>query len=206
MFAITMETISTKSERTKQFILETVAPVFSKCGYAGTSLSDITQATGLTKGAIYGHFENKEQLALSAFNYNLKRVLKNLNAFVSKHTNSIDQLKAINEFYRQYYAYAVDFGGCPLITGGVDANHQNALLFARVKQMTGRIRGKIVDIILNGIEQGQIKPTINPQVFANRIFSMIEGSLFLGILMEESSCINDMMDHIDHMIETEIKK
>ncbi len=201
-----METTISKSERTKQFILETVAPVFSKHGYAGTSLSDLTKATGLTKGAIYGHFENKEHLALAAFNFNLKIILGNLNEFVGKYTAPLEQLKAVNEFYRQYYAYAFDFGGCPIITGGVDSNHQNPLLFARVKQMTIKIRGKIVDIILNGIEKGDIRSDIDPMVYANRIFAMIEGSLFLGVLTEDPGCINDMMDHLDQVIENELKK
>jgi TetR/AcrR family transcriptional repressor of nem operon len=38
-----------KSERTKQFIIEKTAPVFNKKGFAGTSISDLTDATGLTK-------------------------------------------------------------------------------------------------------------------------------------------------------------
>ena len=60
----------TKSDRTKQFILEKVAPVFNKNGYFGTSMSDITEATGLTKGAIYGNFKNKEDLAYYSFYFN----------------------------------------------------------------------------------------------------------------------------------------
>ena len=67
--------MSTKAERTSAFIIETVAPVFNKHGYVGTSMSDLTEATGLTKGALYGNFENKEALALSAFEYNSKRLL-----------------------------------------------------------------------------------------------------------------------------------
>ncbi|MBL7756118.1 MAG: TetR family transcriptional regulator, partial [Chitinophagaceae bacterium] len=47
-----------KAERTRQHIIEKAAPFFNKKGYADTSLSDITAATGLTKGAIYGNFEN----------------------------------------------------------------------------------------------------------------------------------------------------
>ncbi|WP_144916166.1 TetR/AcrR family transcriptional regulator [Mucilaginibacter frigoritolerans] len=35
---------------TRDFILQKVAPLFNKKGYAGTSLSDLTDATGLTKG------------------------------------------------------------------------------------------------------------------------------------------------------------
>ncbi len=201
-----MEITLSKAERTKQFILETVAPVFSKNGYAGTSLSDITQATGLTKGAVYGHFENKEQLALACFNFNLKKILNELNIFVGKHNSPLAQFKAITDFYRRYYYLAVDFGGCPLITGGVDSNHQNPLLFSRVKQMTGKIRGKMVDIILNAIEQGDMRSDLDPHKYATRIFAMIEGSLYLAILMDEQDCVNDMMDHIDDMIEKEMKK
>jgi TetR/AcrR family transcriptional repressor of nem operon len=36
-------------------------------GYSGTSMSDITAATGLTKGSIYGNFENKDEVAIAAF-------------------------------------------------------------------------------------------------------------------------------------------
>ena len=49
--------MSTKAERTTAFIIETVAPIFSRQGYVGTSMSDLTEATGLTKGALYGNFE-----------------------------------------------------------------------------------------------------------------------------------------------------
>jgi AcrR family transcriptional regulator len=38
-----------KAEKTKQFIIEKTAPLFNTKGYNSTSLSDITQATGLTK-------------------------------------------------------------------------------------------------------------------------------------------------------------
>ena len=68
--------MTTKAERTTAFIIETVAPIFNKHGYIGTSMSDLTEATGLTKGALYGNFENKEALALAAFEYNSVQLLK----------------------------------------------------------------------------------------------------------------------------------
>ena len=54
-----------KAERTSQHILETAAPVFNRLGYASTSMAEITKATGLTKGAIYGNFENKREISTS---------------------------------------------------------------------------------------------------------------------------------------------
>ena len=59
--------MNSKSSRTKQFIIEKTAPVFNAKGYAGTSINDLMIATGLTKGNIYGNFENKDEVALAAF-------------------------------------------------------------------------------------------------------------------------------------------
>ena len=42
-----------KSEKTTKYIIKTVAPIFNRKGYAATTMSDLTAATGLTKGAIY---------------------------------------------------------------------------------------------------------------------------------------------------------
>ena len=64
-----------KAERTRQFIIEKTAPIFNEKGYAGTSINDLTEATGLTKGSIYGNFENKDEVALAAFDYNFERVI-----------------------------------------------------------------------------------------------------------------------------------
>ena len=56
-----------KSLRTRQHIIQTTSKLFNKQGFAGTSLSDLSSATGLTKGGIYGNFKNKEEVALEVF-------------------------------------------------------------------------------------------------------------------------------------------
>ncbi|MGB2958746.1 MAG: TetR family transcriptional regulator, partial [Bacteroidota bacterium] len=47
---------------TKQKILDAAIQLFSRKGFRSTSLSDLAQATGLTKGALYHHFRNKDAL------------------------------------------------------------------------------------------------------------------------------------------------
>ncbi|MEP2968608.1 TetR/AcrR family transcriptional regulator, partial [Nonlabens ulvanivorans] len=42
---------------TKDIIIKESADLFNTKGYKATSLSDITTATGFTKGAIYKHFK-----------------------------------------------------------------------------------------------------------------------------------------------------
>jgi len=47
---------------TKSAILKKAAALFSDKGYAGTSMSDLAEELGLSKAAIYHHFESKESL------------------------------------------------------------------------------------------------------------------------------------------------
>ncbi|MBJ9987178.1 MULTISPECIES: TetR/AcrR family transcriptional regulator [Paenibacillus] len=50
------------SEETRRIIAEKAAQLFSQKGFAGTSISDISKASGFSKGHVYYHFENKEKL------------------------------------------------------------------------------------------------------------------------------------------------
>jgi AcrR family transcriptional regulator len=47
---------------TRSAILSKAAELFSTKGYAGSSMSDLAEELGLSKAAIYHHFESKERL------------------------------------------------------------------------------------------------------------------------------------------------
>ncbi len=189
-----------KSAYTKQFIIETVAPVFNKYGYAATSLSDITKATGLTKGAIYGNFQNKEEIAQEAYNYNIKIVLRAIAQILNEEKSPSKKLFKLTEFYRDYKKYITKFGGCPILNIGIDSKHQNPLLLERVKYSINKIESFIALIIEKGIEHNEIKKEIDSQKYARRILALIEGSIFMWITMNKEDYLIDMMDHIDEMI------
>jgi AcrR family transcriptional regulator len=52
--------------RTRERLIAEAERLFVEQGYAATSLEQIAQAADVTKGAIYGHFDSKEGLLLSA--------------------------------------------------------------------------------------------------------------------------------------------
>ena len=51
---------------TRERLLGEARRLFRERGYAATSLEQIAEAAGVTKGAIYGHFSSKEDLLISA--------------------------------------------------------------------------------------------------------------------------------------------
>jgi TetR/AcrR family transcriptional repressor of nem operon len=64
-----VSTVVSKGEKTRQRIVRKAAAVFNQRVYSGTSLSELMEETGLEKGGIYRHFESKEDLAATSFNY-----------------------------------------------------------------------------------------------------------------------------------------
>ncbi|MGH8980705.1 MAG: TetR family transcriptional regulator [Acidimicrobiales bacterium] len=57
---------SESKAHTRDRLVTEAKRLFAERGYAATSLEQIAQAADVTKGAIYGHFESKEDLLLSA--------------------------------------------------------------------------------------------------------------------------------------------
>ena len=186
-----------KAKKTTQYIIETVAPIFNKKGYSATSMSDITKATGLTKGAIYGNFKNKEDLALSAFRHNSLKVTSEIEEYINQANTPLDKLYKITEFFKDYYDFSKEIGGCPILNIGVDSNNQNIILNARVKQVIGRIQKYIKDLIDEGKENGQIKPTIISSTYAKRFYSLLTGAIFMTQTMNDNTYIIDAANVIN---------
>lgn len=170
----------------------------------GTSISDLTKATGLTKGAIYGNFKNKEDLAVRAFKYNIRSELSELRNAIKNAERSLDKLYAITSFYRGYYDSTKKLGGCPILNIGTDANHTNPILHNMVKVTTNKLEGSIEQIILTGIENHEIKKDIDTKKMARNFYSMIEGCMFMATIHNDRSYLINMMDHIDEIIKTKL--
>ncbi|MDY8138242.1 TetR/AcrR family transcriptional regulator [Aquimarina sp. 2201CG5-10] len=194
-----------KAEQTTEFIIQTVAPIFNKNGYAATSLSDITKATGLTKGAIYGNFKNKEELAIASFTMTVKKMLRRITDHQSLSNSPLEKLFLVTDFYRNYYNYSQELGGCPVLNMGVDAKHQNPALFQYVQYTIDKIQNNVVKLINAGKEVKEIAPEVNSSLYAKRLYTMISGAIFMTHTMEDNSYLLHTMDQIDSMIQNELK-
>jgi TetR/AcrR family acrAB operon transcriptional repressor len=51
-----------EAQATRKLILDTAEVVFHERGVSRSTLNDIAQAAGLTRGAIYWHFKDKADL------------------------------------------------------------------------------------------------------------------------------------------------
>ena len=198
--------MASKAERTTAYIIETVAPIFNRQGYIGTSMNDLTEATGLTKGAIYGNFENKEALALSAFEYNSKILLEAIDEQLAVEGTALDKLFQLTKFYRNYDVFTFKMGGCPILNVGIDAKYNNHLLRAAAGETLRSIEGKIALVLENGVKNNELKLPVTPLQFAKQLYTMLQGAIAMATMSDDRKYLINTVAYLDLLVQKEIKK
>src|ERR1700691_989505 len=80
-----------KAERPQE-ILEAAFTEFSRNGYATTTLDQIAERAGVTKGTIYVYFDNKEHLFMSMVRELMKVTLDTVQDMFERHEGSTADL------------------------------------------------------------------------------------------------------------------
>jgi TetR/AcrR family transcriptional repressor of nem operon len=194
-----------KAERTRQFIIEKTAPVFNAKGYAGTSINDLTEATGLTKGSIYGNFENKDEVALAAFDYNFERVITFIKSRMDDRSSSIDKLLVYPETYRNFLTLPILQTGCPINNTAAESDDTHPLLKEKVAKALAFWRERLENRVLIGIENDEIKADTDVNEFVSVLISLIQGSVIQVKVTGKIAPLNTTMNYLEKLIK-DLKK
>lgn len=194
-----------KAETTRQYIIEQSAPIFNKNGYSGTSMSLLTKAINMTKGAIYGNFKDKDEIAIEAFDHNFGQIAKKVRAVVVPEKTAPDKLIAYAKFYPDHYPDLVTGGGCPVLNAAVDAENVHSGLKERVAKAIDMWLTSVTKIVYSGIRRDQIHKGVRPEQFATVFVSLIEGGIMLANATGDPGHLRRNVDHIVYMVNTELR-
>lgn len=194
-----------RSEDTRDHIIEKAAPIFNMYGYAGTSMSRLTRAIEMTKGAIYGNFKDKDDIALAAFDYNVAKISDQIQQVVRPKKNACDKLIALAGFYLEQFSELSSTGGCPILNAAVDSDDIHAPLKSRVAGAMERWIDTITRIIYSGIKREQIAPAVKAEPFATLFVSLIEGGILLSKTTGSIIHLSRNVDHLIHLVNSELR-
>ena len=195
-----------KAEQTRQFIIEKTASLFNKNGYAGTSMSDMTDVTGLTKGSIYGNFKNKEEVALEVFKHNSGILSKKLDVAIGAESKASKKLLAFTDFYRNNWNSLMERGGCPLLNSATEMDDALPFMKDSVQLSFQRLAQRIAKIIDLGIEQDEFRQDISSSDYASLFIMLIEGGILLAKTVEKPAYLNLALDRILKITQEELVK
>ena len=190
----------TKAEKTRQFIIEQTASIFNKKGFAGTSLNDITAATGLTKGSVYGNFGGKDEVALAVFDYNLKKVTQIFEGELGKQSTVKDKLLAYTHVYGNFQNFPFPAGGCPMQNTAIEADDTHPALRKKAQSAILNWKRLITNLIQQGIDNKEISTEVDPEQFALTMIATIEGMTMISNLTKKPEYRKTIIDSVEKSI------
>lgn len=178
-----------KGEQTRQKIIAMAAPLFNQQGFAGCSMQDVMQATGLEKGGLYRHFSSKEELAAEAFRYALRNGVRTRTDGLDAAGSPLDQLRC---FIRRFVESAPSVpGGCPLMNTAIDADDGNPVLRKLAFDAIADWKARLAAIVEQGIRRKEIRRSVHPQRIANTIVAALEGALMISRIEGSPEALRD---------------
>lgn len=165
---------------TRQLIVEKATSLFNTQGYRATSISDITRATGITKGAIYGNFKNKDEVAEASFEYAVEVVMQDLRERIKLAPTAPLKLKTILSYYQEYIKNPPIKGGCPIINTSIEADDNYPQLRSRAVRSVAILKDSIRRIIQRGVSEDQLKKETPVEQFGLLLYASIQGAVMLS--------------------------
>ena len=164
--------------------------IFLQKGYDATSMSDVVAECKITKGGIYHHFKNKEELFIEAVDYLFERFEENEKSMYSESTNFKQVLQAYFESLSNISEVLGEMTG----SENIDVNNfymlmTNAFMkFPQIREKHGKLHLKnheiLVEIIINAQREGQIKDDIDCETLGFMINALAEGTIIYHIMTD----------------------
>jgi TetR/AcrR family transcriptional repressor of nem operon len=151
---------------------------FSSKGFMSTSISDILEAVGTSKGGLYNHFKSKEDLFFAALS-EARKIWRQRNlAGLDRVPRPLDKIKLILENYRdRYLADSENLpGGCVFVALAVELHDQQPHLAKEVNEGFERFKRLIKRLLDEEKAAGHLKDGIDTGMMAEVIFSGVLGA------------------------------
>jgi AcrR family transcriptional regulator len=97
-----------RKERTRAALVDAAAEVFAKRGFNGASLDEIADTAGYTRGAIYKHFDGKEDLFYAVMNRINERSLEVFGERFAFDSDALSDVKTIVQLWRDAFTLESD--------------------------------------------------------------------------------------------------
>jgi len=187
-------------EVTKDTILRKSGILFNTQGYKATSISDITEATGFTKGAIYRHFTSKDALEMETLVHLSSLMFEKLRERIKEKATTGDKLRAVFNYFESYITNAPLKGGCPLMNVAIEADDSNPALRKAALKILNGLRESLITMLDNGIKHKQIKPMVDKEFYATLIIASLEGAIMMSKLCGNNDDIKRIIKQLDKQL------
>ena len=147
---------------------------FARLGYQGTSIDRIARDAGVTKGAVYYHFRDKEELLFEAVKDRIGGFEEQVLEQLGPARDAVDSLRRVVDacFFHATVSNHRRF----IITLMIEALDTNPRLSAEFRAILRRMRTFLAGVVRRGQQRGELRTDVTPEAAAAVITGGIIGA------------------------------
>ncbi|HEY3370623.1 MAG TPA: TetR/AcrR family transcriptional regulator [Prolixibacteraceae bacterium] len=193
---------------TREYIIDQAYSLFLSRSYEAVSISEISKAIGLTKGALYHHFRNKEELFMAVIDKNVK--IDKLD-FDPENITLLNYIEVCQKKAQEIvgHTYSADPAYIPhnLLALFIDAfRHYPGFAEKKESLIQSEIakNKKVLDL---AIARGEIRNDINTEVMAEIFFTINTGVArsLIHTNMNQKLAIQQLKEQLEQLYKLLVK-
>jgi len=192
-----------EAEKTRQALLASAFKVFSTKGYAKTTLQDIAEDSGVTRGAVYWHFKNKIDLFEKLLDHAFLPVRNILFSKFEETSSPQEILVTLMKIWLHHVTSDQNFRTAfEIIFNKTEWSEELMPFKLKYKDEELRFIKKVELIFQNGINDGtfrkDLKPAVASSFYYSTLFGLAQYSLFFRDELDINKEINSFINMFLH--------
>jgi TetR/AcrR family transcriptional repressor of nem operon len=177
--------------------------LFSLKGFLSTSITDILEAAGTSKGGFYNHFASKEDLFFEVLD-EARRIWRERCLWgLDEIESPTGKIKKLVENYRDRYLKDTENlpGGCVFITFSVELCDQRPHLSREVSEGFVRLKAMLNRLLDEGKALGELSDHVSTGAITEMLFAGMVGASVIYGLDKSAHGLDKSIDTLIHYLE-----
>jgi len=160
-------------------ILEAACELIHTQGYHATTMDQVVDTSGLSKGTLYHHFSTKEVLAQAALDRFFSLFSERIREAMERRAEPLARLGALMDTVVEIQQ-EIGLLGCPLGNLALELSCSHEGFRQRLQLMLGMMSGEVERCLRRAARSGGLRPEVRVRRAARFVLAAIQGGVLLA--------------------------
>jgi len=165
---------------------------------ATVTTTELAQAVGITQGAVFRHFENKEAIWLAVMDQVSETLLARLREAAAAHAQPLAALRAV---FMAHVDFVVEHPGVPRLIFQELQQPQDTPLKARVRRVMHEYRLLLMRLLQQAQDQQALQPSTDLQAVAVLFVGSVQGLVMQSLLSGQVGAMRAQAPAVFHLLQ-----
>jgi len=177
-------------------IIDAALEVFAEKGFHNATIAEIARKAHVSEATVYEYCGSKEDLLFSIPEEITRSSVERVESILPFVKGAENRLRAVVYGYYQVYRDNPQYSSLVLL----DLKHNRKFMQTEGYHMVRKAAGILLGVIKEGIESGEFRSDIDPQLVRSMVLGTIEHVFFRWHLMERQEELPDFVDRVMDII------